>query len=95
MHTIGSLQSAPPSLPPLPDQTAVMRLSMGQPATSTGPALTAVFDSVTIAGWSNLAARQTHNLEVGGSNPPPAILNEVSRVGWRFPFPLRTHSALV
>ena len=25
-----------------------------------------------IAGWSSLVARQAHNLEVGGSNPPPA-----------------------
>ena len=25
-----------------------------------------------VAGWSSLVARQAHNLEVGGSNPPPA-----------------------
>src|SRR5262249_58552077 len=31
-------------------------------------------DSTDDAGWSSLAAREAHNLEVGGSNPPPAIL---------------------
>ena len=28
---------------------------------------------ITIAGWSSLEARKTHDLEVGGSNPSPAI----------------------
>ena len=26
------------------------------------------------AGWSSLVAREAHNLEVGGSNPPPATI---------------------
>ena len=29
-----------------------------------------------IAGWSSPVARQAHNLKVGGSNPPPATINE-------------------
>src|SRR5262249_8163992 len=31
-------------------------------------------DSTLDAGWSSLAAREAHNLEVGGSNPPPAMM---------------------
>ena len=27
------------------------------------------------AGWSSLVAREAHNLEVGGSNPPPATIS--------------------
>src|SRR5438067_10195107 len=28
---------------------------------------------ITAAGWSSQVAREAHNLEVGGSNPPPAM----------------------
>src|SRR4029453_1194134 len=48
-------------------------------------------DSRLGAGWSSLAAREAHNLEVGGSNPPPAMLARAhTREARRFPGPRLT-----
>src|SRR5262245_40382367 len=40
------------------------------------------------AGWSSQVAREAHNLEVGGSNPPPATF---CGVGPGNPGPTRAH----
>src|SRR5262245_54974348 len=52
-------------------------------------------DSRLGAVWSRLAAREAHNLEVGGSNPPPAMVTRVrTREAQRFPGRERTSHRL-